>query len=127
MATDVFSAVGMTTTGDLSTYDVKSCTPGKAADNQAYVSSQTDGKTHRVPGNLDATWEISLDAKGDESEVPAAFRPGQVISVQLEHDTQAYTMIVDSASLEVDIASGTLVGISLSCSADSATSYHVAE
>jgi len=127
MASDVYPAVGLTTLGDLSTYDVRSCTKGKAAANQSYVSSQTDGKTFRSEGNLDATWELSLYAKDDESEVPAAFRPGQVISVQLVNDTQAYTMIVDSSSLEIDIETGSLVGISLSCSADSATSYHVAE
>ncbi len=127
MASDVFPSVGMVTLGDLSTFDVRSCTKGKAADNQAYVSSQTDGKTHRTAGNLDATWEISLFAKSDESEVPAAFRPGQIFSLQLEHDTQAYTMIVDSSSVEVDIETGSNVGISLSCSADSGTSYHVAE
>ena len=127
MASDTFSAVGMVTTGDLSTYDVRTCTKGKAADNQAFVSSQTAGKTHRIEGNLDATWELSLYAKGDESEMPSAFRPGQVISVQLEHDTQTYTMIVDTSSLEVDVEAGALVGIALSCSADSATSYHAAE
>ncbi len=125
--TDTYSAVGLTTTGDLSTYDVRTYTKGKAADNKSFVSSQTAGKTHRVPGNLDATWEISLYAKDDESEVPAAFRPGQIISVQFVDDTQTYTMIIDSSSLEIDVESGDLVGISLSCSADSATSYHVAE
>ncbi len=127
MASSVHPAVGMTTTGDLSTYDVRTCTKGKASDNKAYVSSQTAGKTQRAAGNLDATWELSLYSKADISEVPAALRPGQIISVQLEHDTQAYTMIIDSSSLEVDIEAGELVGISLSCSADSSTSYNAAE
>ena len=127
MATNVYSSKGLTTLGDLSTYDVRTYTKGKAADNQSYVSSQTLGKTFRVEGNLDATWEISLYAHDDESEIPAGLRPGQVISVQFVNDTQAYTMIVDSSSLEVDVEAGTLVGISLSCSADSAASYHVAE
>ncbi len=127
MASDTFSAVGMVTLGDLSTYDVRTCNKGKAADNKAFVSSQTGGKTHRVEGNLDATWELSLYAKGDESEIPATLRPGQVISIQLEHDTQAYTMIIDSSSLDVDVEAGELVSISLSCSADSGTSYNAAE
>lgn len=127
MASDVYSAVGLVTLGDLSSYDVRTCTKGKAADNKSYVSSQTDGKTHRVPGNLDATWEISLYSKDDESEVPSALRPGQIISVQLKDDSQTYTMIIDSSSLEVDIEAGELVGISLSCSADSGTSYNAAE
>lgn len=127
MATSVHSAVGMTTAQDLTTYDVRTCTKGKAADNKAYVSSQTTGKTYRVAGNLDATWEISLYSKADISEVPAALRPGKTISVQLEHDTQLYTMIIDSSSLEVDIEAGELVGISLSCSAVNATSYNAAE
>jgi len=127
MASDTYSSVGLTTLQDLSTYDVRTCTKGKAADNKSFVSSQTLGKTHRVEGNLDATWEISLYAKSTESEVPAALRPGQIISVQLVADSQLYTMIIDSSSLEVDIESGELLGISLSCSADSATSYHAAE
>jgi len=127
MASDVHSAVGMTTLQDLSTYDVRTCTKGKASDNKPYVSSQTGGKTARVPGNLDATWEISLYSKDEITEVPSALRAGQIISVQLEHDSQLYTMIIDSSSLEVDIESGELVGISLSCSAESSTSYHSAE
>ena len=127
MASDVYPAVGLTTLGDLSTYDVRTYTKGKAADNQSYVSSQTDGKTFRKPGNLDATWEISLYAHDDTSEIPAGLRPGQIISVQFVNDTQAYTMMIDSSSLEIDVEAGTLVGISLSCSADSATSYHAAE
>jgi len=127
MASDVYPSVGLTTLQDLSTYDVRSVTKGKAADNQSYVSSQTTGKTFRVAGNLDATWELSLYAKDNESEVPAAIRPGQPIDVQLVNDTQLYTMIVDSSSLEIDIESGTLVGISLSCSAVNAASYNAAE
>lgn len=127
MASDTYSAVGLVTLGDLSSYDVRTCNKGKAADNKSFVSSQTGGKTHRVPGNLDATWEISLYAKDDQSEVPSALRPGQIISVQLKDDSQTYTMIIDSSSLEVDIEAGELVGISLSCSADSGTSYHAAE
>lgn len=127
MASDTYSPVGLVTTGDLATYDVRSSSPGKAADNKAFVSSQTGGKTHRVAGNLDATWTLSLYAKDEESEMPSALRAGQTISVQLEHDTQAYTMIIDSSDLEVNIESGDLVGISLSCSADSATSYNAAE
>lgn len=125
--TDTYSAVGLVTTGDLSTFDVRTCNKGKAADNKSFVSSKTGGKTHRVAGNLDATWEISLYAKDGESEVPSALRAGQVISVQLQHDTQTYTMIIDSSSLEVNIEAGDLVGIALSCSADSDTSYHAAE
>lgn len=127
MASDTYSPVGLVTLGDFSTYDVRTASKGKAADNQSFVSSQTGGKTHRMEGNLDATWEISVYAKDGESEIPAAFRPGQIISVQLEHDTQAYTMIIDSSTLDVDVEAGTLVGFALSCSADSGSSYHVAE
>jgi len=127
MASDVYPAVGLTTLGDLSTYDMRTCTKGKAADNQPYVSSQTGGLTHRVEGNKDATWEISLYAHDNESEIPAGLAPGEIISVQFVDDAIAYTMIVDSSSLEIDIESGTNVGISLSCSADSETSYPVAE
>lgn len=127
MASNTYSAVGLVTTGDLSTYDVRTCTKGKAADNKSFVSSQTGGKTHRVPGNLDATWEISLYSKSGESEMPSALRPGQIISVKFTADSQTYTMIIDSSSLEIDVEAGELVGITLSCSADSASSYHAAE
>lgn len=125
--TNTYSPVGLTTTGDLTTYDMRSISPGKTADNKAYVSSKTAGKTHRVPGNLDATWAISLYAKDEESEIPATLRAGQVISVQLQHDTQTYTMIIDDSNNEINVETGDLVGISLVCSADSATSYHSTE
>lgn len=119
----VESAVGMITSGDLATYDVRTVGKRKIADNQAYVSSKTGGKTYREPGNEDASWEISLYAPTNTTEVPAALRAGKVISVQLENDSQTYTMIVDESALDVDIESGALVGISLTCSADASTSY----
>lgn len=119
----VESCVGMVTTANLSTYEVRTITKGRAAANVAWVSSKTTGKTFRKPGNLDATWEISLYSKEDETEIPAALKAGQIITVQLGDDASSKTMIIDSSSLEVDIEAGTLVGISLSCSADAATSY----
>ena len=119
----VESAVGMVTSGDLSTYEVRTVTKRKTADNQSYVSSLTAGKTHREAGNEDATWDITLYAPASTTEVPAALRPGQEISVQLEHDSQAYTMVVDSSELLVDIEAGALVAISLTCSAVDANSY----
>lgn len=125
--TNVYSAVGLTTTQDLSTYDVRSFNPSKSADNKAYVSSLTDGKTFRVEGNLDSSVAISLYAKDGESEIPAALRAGKVISVQLVGDSQLYTYIVDTADVEVDVESGELIAYSLACSADSATSYHAGE
>jgi len=119
----VESCVGMVTSQNLSTYEVRTISKGGAADNKAYVSSKTAGKTFRKPGNLDATWEISLYAKENETEVPAALKAGQPITIQLGDDAASKTMIIDSSTLEVDIEAGELVGISLSCSANAATSY----
>jgi len=118
------SAVGLTTAGDLSTYEVRSITKGRSADNKPWVSSLTDGKTHRAPGNLDRTWEISLYAPSGTTEVPAALRSGEEISVQPTGDSGAMDMIIDSSSLEIDIEGGELIGISLSCSAVNAGSYN---
>jgi len=119
----VHSSVGLATSGALSTYEVRTITKGRAADNKPYVSSQTGGKTHRKAGNVDATWDVSLYAPANTTEVPAALKPGQTISVQLTNDTKAYKMIIDSSSLEVDIEGGELVGISLGCSAVDDDSY----
>ena len=119
---DVQSCVGMVTAGNLSTYDVRVITKGRSADNKAYVSSKTAGKNFRVAGNADATWEISLYAKANMEHIPAVLQPGQQISITAP-SAPAEVMIIDSASLEVDIEAGELVGISLSCSAVAATSY----
>jgi len=119
----VHSAVGLVTTGDLSTYEVRTISKGRTADNKAYVSSLTAGKTKRKAGNLDATWAISLYSKTNITEVPAALQAGQTIGIQLQNDSQSYNMIIDSSDLEVDIEGGELVGISLACSAVDDTSY----
>lgn len=115
--------IGKITLKDLSTYDVRTCTKGKAADNKSFVSSQTAGKTHRVPGNLDATWELFLNTKNNETEIPTILDPGQIIKLQLEKDIRAYTMIIDSSSLEIHAEADEQAGILLSCSADSTNSY----
>lgn len=119
----VGTAKAMTVSGDLAAYDVRTCTKRVTSDNKAFVSSLTGGKTHREPGNLDAGWDISLYAPVGVTEVPVALMPGATISVELEHDNQAYDMIVDDATLEVDIESAEIVGISLTCSAIDAGSY----
>ncbi len=119
----VQTSVGLVTLGDLVLYDVRSCTRGKASDNKSYVSSLTDGRTFRVPGNLDATWEISLYAKTGEYDIPDELETGKTISVQIPSGASVEEMIIDSSNLEVDIESGELLGISLSCSAVNATSY----
>lgn len=123
MATDVHSAVGLLTAGDLTTYDVRSCTRAESADNKAYVSSQTAGKTFRKPGNRDATWEISLYCKSGDKDMPAALKADQIINIQIPTGANTERMIIDSSSLEVNIESGDLLGISLSCSAVDAVSY----
>ena len=122
----VQSAVGLTVgcgVAGATTYEVRTITKNNVADNKAYVSSLTDGKTLRKPGNLDATWEISLYAPSTIYEVPAELRAGQIITLKTPSDGDAYKMIIDSSSLEVDIEGGELHGISLSCSANEAQSY----
>lgn len=120
----VGTSKGMTIkSGDLTTYDVRTCTKRVTSDNKAYASSLTAGKTHREPGNLDAGWDISLYAPPSITEVPVALMPGETISVELQHDGKAYDMIVDDATLEVNIETAEIVGISLTCSAIDAGSY----
>jgi len=106
------SAKGLVTSEDLSAYHVRSYSRRATSDNQSFVSTQTDGKTHRVPGNRDAGFDISLFA--DE---------GNTITVKLENEDSSHTMIVDEASLEVNVETGELIGISLTCSAVDADSY----
>lgn len=124
----VQSAVGMTIglgVAGAATYDVLTITKGDAADNKSYVSSLTGGKTLRVPGNLDATWEISLKAPSGIYEVPDELRSGQIVQLKTPLGGSAVHMIVDSSSLEIDVEAGELLGISLSCSAVNANSYVV--
>ena len=78
----VQTCVAMTVGGTLISYDVRSITRGKAAANVPYVSSLTDGKTHRVEGNMDATWEISLYANLGMYEIPAVLMAGQTITIE---------------------------------------------
>lgn len=120
----VHSSVGLAVTaGDLSTFEVRVVTKHKTADNKAYVSSKTEGKTKRVAGNEDATWDISLYSKTNITEVPTDLQPGKTIALKLTNDAQSYNMIVDSSDLEVDIEAGELVGIALTCSAVDGDSY----
>ncbi len=123
MASSVQTTVGLLTAGDLVSYDVRSCTRNKASDNKSYVSSKTEGRTFRVAGNLDATWEISLYTKSGELDIPDVLETGKTITIQIPAGASSEAMIIDSSSLEVDIESGELIGISLSCSAVSASSY----
>lgn len=117
------TAVALTVGSDLLSYEVRTITKGNVSANQAYVSSLTGGKTFREAGNLDATWEISLYAPVGTYEVPAVLRAGQKIKIKTPSDGTEQHMIIDSSSLEVDIEAGTLIGISLSCSAVDADSY----
>ncbi len=109
--------IGTVTLKDSSTYDVRTCTKGQVVDSKPYASSKTGSKVYRVPGNITETWEISLYAKGDESDVPAGLRCGQIISTQLENGPQS-RMVINSSSMEVGDELGELLGISLSCSAN---------
>ena len=106
------------------TYDVLTIMKTGTSGNVSYVSSLTDGKTFRAPGNLDATWEITLKAPNGTYEVPAELRAGQIIVLKTPSGSgDALTMIVDTAALEIDIEAGELLGISLSCSANAVSSY----
>ncbi len=106
--------MGTATINDSVTYDVRTCAKNEEADNKDSVTSQTAGKTHREPGNLDAAWNLTLYKKAGLAK-PAA---GQTIKLQLKADTRPYTMIVDAveSSTEYDY-------IALHCSANCAESY----
>lgn len=122
----VQSAVSLTVgcgAAGAATYDVRTITKGGVADNKAYVSSLTDGKTFREPGNLDATWAISLYAPSGIHEMPAELKAGQIIILKTPSDGDAYKMMIDSSDLEINIETGELHGISLSCSANEIQSY----
>ena len=120
---DAKSAKGLVTSEDLSTYHVKSYSKRGTSNNQSFVSTQTGGKTHRVPGNRDVGWDISLFADKTSDDVPVALREGNEITVKLENEDSSHTMIVDEASLEVNVETGELIGISLTCSAVDDSSY----
>lgn len=117
----VHSAVGLTVTEDLTNYEVRTISKGQTADNKAFVSSKTGGKTCREPGNIDKTWDISLYAPDNVIEIPSALEAGKTISVKINGEAKAYKMIIDSSAMEVDIEGGEIVGISLGCSAVDAT------
>ena len=119
----VQTCVGMTVGGSLAAWDVKTITRGKTVGDVAYVSSLTAGRTFRVPGNQDRTWEITLLAKTGEYEIPAALSPGVNITLQTPAAGLSEKMLVQSASLEIDIATDSVIGFSLSCAAVDVDSY----
>lgn len=119
----VQSSVGLLTAGDLVLYDVRTCTRTKTSDNKSYVSSLTEGRTFRVPGNLDATMAISLYGKTGEYDIPDELETGKTISVQIPSGASVEEYIVGEAAFEIDIESGENLGIALTCSAVNAASY----
>lgn len=119
----VQSSVGLLTAGGLVAYDVRTINQGHTADNKEYVSSKTGGKTFNEPGNLNASWEISLYAASGTKEVPAALRAGQLITCEIPAGATSQQMLISSSSLEVNIETGELIGISLSCVPYQAASY----
>jgi len=123
MASSVYSAVGLATAEDLSTYDVRTCSRPQSADNKAYVSSQTAGRTFRKAGNLDRSWEISLYAKAAMRDIPAVLQAGKRLKIQIPTGAKSEELIIDSSTLEVDIEAGELLAISISGSAIDDASY----
>lgn len=120
---DVHSIIGIATVGDLSAYDVRTFTENRSADNKAFVSSATDGKTERVAGNLDKTWDISLYAKVTEFNIPTALDPGAELTCEIPAGAASLTMIIDTAVCEVNWETGELISYALTCSAVSSASY----
>ena len=119
----VQSSKGLLTTGDLSTYDVRSITADDSADNQEYVSSQTLGHTYNEPGNENKAWNITLYAKAATYECPAALKPGQLITCTLPTGGTSRQMLISTCSVETDIATGALIAIALTCVPYQAASY----
>ena len=119
----VQSSKGLLTAGDLSTYDVRSITANDSADNQEYVSSQTLGHTYNEPGNENKSWSISLFAKAATYECPAVLKPGQLITCTLPTGGTSRQMLISNCDVETDIATGSLIGIALTCVPYQAASY----
>ena len=119
----VQSSKGLATTGDLSTYDVKSITAADSADNQEYVSSKTGGNTYNEPGNLNKSWNISLYAAAGTYECPAGLKAGQLITCTLPTGGTSRQMLISTSDVVTDIASGALISIDMTCVPYQAASY----
>lgn len=119
----VQSSKGLLTTGDLSTYDVRSITADDSADNQEYVSSQTAGRVFNEPGNLNKAWNVTLYAKAGTYECPAALKPGELITCAIPTGATSRQMLISTSSVETDIATGALIAIALTLVPYQAASY----
>ncbi len=108
------------------TYDIRSWSLSKVADNQAFVSSQTAGKTHRVKGNIDMSMNISLFAPDGAIELGAGIEIGEEVDIIATTDgVNSFTgpIIIDSMEIVVNIEAGENIGIDIVGSGVSALSY----
>lgn len=113
-------------------YDIRSWSLGRTADNQPYVSSQTEtasgskGATYRVKGNFDASMNISLYAPDGAIDLAIGIEEGETVGIVGTTNgviTWEGNMIVDSMEIVVNIETGENIGIDLVLSAVDSTSY----
>ena len=108
------------------TYDIRSWSLSRTSDNQAFVSSQTSGATHRIPGNKDMSMNISLFAPDGAIDLGAGIEEGLTVEVIATTDgVNSFTgdVIIDSMEIVVNIETGENIGIDLVCSGVNADSY----
>ena len=90
----------------------------RSADNQAYVSSDTDGATKRLKGNTD--WSGSATFYLDDGS-DFTLDEGDTFDVELVKDAShkyAGPAIVDSIDIEVDVEANTIIGGTIEFSAN---------
>lgn len=117
---------GTLTIASQTEYDIRSWSLSKVADNQAYVSSQTIGKTHRVKGNRDMSMNISLFAPDGDIDLGAGIEEGETVEIiATTNGITTFTgdVIIDSIEIVVNIETGENIGIDLVCSGVNADSY----
>ncbi len=107
-------------------YDIRSWSLSRVADNQAYVSSQTTGRTYRVKGNRDMSMNISLFAPDGDIDLGAGIEEGETVEViATTNGIASFTgnVIIDSMEIVVNVETGENIGIDLVCSGVDANSY----
>ena len=117
---------GTVSVAAVTTYDIRSWSLSRSADNQAYVSSQTSGKTYRIKGNRDMTMHISLYAPDGDIDLAVGIEEGETIAVVATTDgstSWSGNVIIDNMELVVNVETGENIGIELDCSGVDTDSY----
>ena len=109
-----------------STYDIRSWSLSRTADNQAFVSSQTAGATYRVKGNRDMTMNLSLYSPDGDIDLASGIEEGETVTIIGTTDgVKTFTgdIIIDSMEIVVNVETGENIGIDIVGSGVSSSSY----